>query len=335
MNDVAARADCARATVSMALRSDPRISIATRQRVLAAARELGYQPNPLVAALMTTRRMQRVTEQHTVLAFVTTHPATDPWRRHPTFVGFHAGARERAAAMGYSLEEFPLRPREMSSQRFEQILRARSIHGLLIAPLPHDEQSIDLTCVGVAAVGLGLSVTSPSIERVSNDHFQSVRLAMQRCRELGYRRLGLAVSRETSARLDDRWLSGFLLASHALPSADRVEPLMPPRQEDLSAQLPAWCRRERPGVVIFGNYDPRHPYALPTGIGAVSLDVERLDGPVTCIFQDDRRVGAIAVDHLVARIQRGEFGSDDRARLHLLAGQWAPGHTAPGPRSLG
>lgn len=331
MNDVAAHAGCARATVSMALRNDPRITAATRARVVAAARQLGYRANPLVAALMTTRRMQRVTARHTGLAFVTTHPPTDPWRHYPTYVGFHAGARERATELGYTLEEFPLRAPGMTPRRLAQIIRARNIHGLLIAPLPHEENTLDLDCAGVAVVGLGLSIIAPSLERVSNDHFQSALLAIRHCRELGYRRVGFAVSRETSERLGDRWLSGYLLATRTLPAEDRLAPLMPHRQGEIAALLPAWCRRERPEVVLFGNYAPARPYRLPRGIGTVSLDVERLDGPISGIFQDDRRIGAIAVDHLVGRMQRGEFGPDDRARLHLLAGQWARGATAPGP----
>lgn len=135
MNDVAARAGCARATVSLALRSDPRITAATKKRVLAAAHQLGYQPNPLVAALMTTRRMRRVTARHTVLAFVTTHPAAESWRNHPGYVSFFTGARQRAVELGYALEEFPLRAPGMNPRRYQQILRARNIHGVLVRPM--------------------------------------------------------------------------------------------------------------------------------------------------------------------------------------------------------
>jgi hypothetical protein len=159
-------------------------------------------------------------------------------------------------------------------------------------------------------------------------------LAVRQCRALGYRRIGLVVSHDTSERLDHRWLSGFLLACREIPLADQVPPLIPEHLEPIETGLAAWCRRERPDVVLFGNYTPKCPRFLPAGVGIVSLDVDQLDGELSGIFQDDRRVGAIAIDHLVARMQRGEFGPDDRARLHLLAGQWAPGRTATGPGRL-
>lgn len=49
--EVAERAQISRSTVSRALAGDPRISEATRQRVMAAAAELGYQPNFIARGL--------------------------------------------------------------------------------------------------------------------------------------------------------------------------------------------------------------------------------------------------------------------------------------------
>lgn len=334
MSAVAELAGCARSTVSMALRNDPRIPRVTRERISRAAAQLGYKPNPLVAALMTTRRMQSVQAEHTTLALVTTHQPDDPGRNYPGYRSFVNGATLRASELGYRLQEFPLRERGMTPRRYAQILRARNIHGVLVAPLPRNEKHVELDFSDLAVVGLGLSVVSPSIERVSNDHFQSMMLAMARCRENGYRRIGFAVSRLTSERLDDRWMSGYLLASSRFPSEERLAPLLCHEPDEIAAALPAWCRRERPEVVIFGNYDPAVPFVLPGGVDTVALDVVSPDGELTGIFQDDQRVGAIAVEHLVSRLQRGAHGADDRARLHLIAGAWASGRTALGPRAV-
>ena len=48
MKTVAAQAGVTQATVSMSLANNPRIPLATRERVQAIARELGYRPNPYV-----------------------------------------------------------------------------------------------------------------------------------------------------------------------------------------------------------------------------------------------------------------------------------------------
>ena len=47
ISDVAARAGVGAGTVSRVLNGSPRVSEATRTRVLATIHELGYRPNPL------------------------------------------------------------------------------------------------------------------------------------------------------------------------------------------------------------------------------------------------------------------------------------------------
>ena len=46
LQDIAKRAGVGKATVSLALRNDPKISAATRERVRAIAEELKYRPDP-------------------------------------------------------------------------------------------------------------------------------------------------------------------------------------------------------------------------------------------------------------------------------------------------
>lgn len=55
LRDVAKRAGVSISTVSLALRADPRIKDSTRQRVLAAAADLGYRPNGLARDLKAGR----------------------------------------------------------------------------------------------------------------------------------------------------------------------------------------------------------------------------------------------------------------------------------------
>lgn len=330
MKDVAALAGFAPATVSLALRNSRALPQATRDAIWVAARRLRYQRNPLVAALMATRRGNRPVEQHTALALVTSHPAHDPWRAQRTFTELAQGAEDRAAGLGYQLEEFSLCAAGMTGGRLRQVLRARNIHGLLINPLPHNERNLALDVSDFAVIGLGASIQSPTIERVSNDHFQSILLAMAECHRLGYRRVGLVVSREMSERLENRWLSGYLLAQHRLEPAGRVAPLMPPATSEIFDALPAWVRREKPDAVIFGWFDLPYQMRLPRSLGLVALSVYHLAGPLSGIFQDSRAIGAVAIDHLIARIQNSNFGPDATARLHLQQGRWVPGQTAPG-----
>lgn len=331
MKDVALAAGVARSTVSMALRNDRRIPAVTRSRVFAVAQQLGYRTNPLISALMTSLHDRRSKLTHTVLAYVTTDPEFAPWRSYRMYIEMHEGARNRAQDLGYRLEEFALRAPGMTPPRFAQILQTRGILGLLIAPLPHNERTIELDFTDFAVVGIDMSVASPPIERVSNDHFQSALLAVKECRALGYRRIGLIISRELSERLENRWLAAYQLLQADVSRAQRVSPLTPPGTADLLDAIPDWYAREKPDVVIMAELDPHGHYVFPPKVGMVSLSLEEQAlGQVAGIFQDNRRMGAIAVEHLVARLERCEFGADNRGRLHLLAGRWISGPTAPG-----
>lgn len=331
MQDVAKEAGVARSTVSLALRNDRSIPPVTRSRIFAAAEKLGYKTNPLVSALMTSLHSRRALQRHTVLAYVTTDPEVAPWRSYSMFIEMHEGARARAEDLGYRLEEFALRAPGMTPKRYRQVLQARGVLGMLIAPLPMGEHSIELDFADFAVVGIDMSVANPPIERVSNDHFQSALLAIQECRALGYRRIGFIISRQLSERLGDRWMAACHFAQAGLPAKDRVKPLMPESTDDIMAAIPGWFRREKPDVVIMSELNPFGHYPLPPSVGMVSLSLEEQAlGEVAGIFQDNRRMGAIAIEHLVARLERCEFGTDERGRLHLLAGKWVAGPTAPG-----
>jgi DNA-binding LacI/PurR family transcriptional regulator len=332
MQDVARASGYSRAAVSMALRGDRSIPEATRERIREVAGKLGYRPSPLVAALMSRRRHGRAVSGATmVIAYLTSHPPENPWRQQEVYRSMFAGASARAAELGYRLEEFSLGAKGMTPGRLREILRTRQVHAVLVAPLPRGETRLDFDCSSFAVVGLGLSVQVPLIERISNHLFESAALAVARCAALGYRRIGFTVSHETSHRLGHYWLAGyrFALEQHGLRA--RLPPLITDLTDELAPAMPAWLRAHRPDVVILGNSEERLVVTLPPAIGVVDLSVERRDGARTGIFQNHRLLGAIAVEHLVGKLHAGILGPLCEARIHLVAGDWVPGASAPGP----
>ncbi|MBC7366554.1 MAG: LacI family DNA-binding transcriptional regulator [Undibacterium sp.] len=107
MVDVAHLAGVHSSTVSLAPRNHPSIPEATRALVRRAAEKAGYQPDPLVSALMSFRRSAREIPRHTTLAFVTSSRPANAWRESRTLRDQLAGAQERAQLLGYHIEEFP------------------------------------------------------------------------------------------------------------------------------------------------------------------------------------------------------------------------------------
>ncbi|MGA3006950.1 MAG: LacI family DNA-binding transcriptional regulator [Opitutaceae bacterium] len=332
MADVAAAARVHVSTVSLSLRNSPLIPEPTRRRILAAAAKLGYRPDPLVSALMRRRRTGRRAESHAVLAFVTAFPSRAGWRKtSPMFGEYFNGARRRAEETGYRLEEFWLPPEGMSPQRFSDVLFHRSIHGLLLAPLPNPARPLNLAWENFSAVALGLTHWRQSLHCITHDHYHSMLIAMNRCHTLGYRRIGLAVSQLASSKVEDIWLAAYLLKCRELSLGEAPPPLLADIWKEETVQ--AWYQRYRPDVIISTN--PRelsgwlahwglHP---PDDVGLVNLGGTRAGEPVTSILQSSETIGARAIDLLVNAIEHNEHGTPTAPSTMLVPGQWNEGQT--------
>ena len=331
MQDVAALAGVSRSAVSLALLGHPSIPVPTREHVRAAARQLGYRKNPLVAALMRVRRTGATeTTSHAPLAFVSSHVPPDTWRQAATHRRFHAAACARARERGFSLDEFCLGDPAMRPERLRDLLKARGIHGLLVAPLPGEQTRFNFDVSDFATVGLGVSVKEPGIDRVSDDHYFGARLAFEHCLALGYRRIGLAIAANISRRLENRWWSGFLVAQQYVPPRARIPALMPETREEIPRSLNAWIARHRVDAVVFSLRDQNEMACAPPEVGLVSLSVHDATGKVVGIRQNERRVGETAIDLLVEKLHRWDTGANEVPTLHLVPGAWSDGLSAPG-----
>jgi LacI family transcriptional regulator len=332
MEDIAREVGLSRAAVSMGLRGDRSIPPTTRKRIEQTALRLGYRPNPLVASLMSLHRQRRsVASVRTTIAFLSCHD----WRQYPGYRSMFAGAKERAEEVSCLLEEFQLRSPGMTPFRMRKILETRCVHAIIVAPLPSGERTLDFDFTSLIAVGLGMSVTSPLIERVSNDHFQSAVLATEKCIELGYKRIGLMVAESTSHRLGHRWLAGFNLAilKAGLPV---LPPLSPQKIEEIPGRFSAWQARHKPDVVISGHEAGHREIfeKIPRSLGLVLLAAPSIDSAWSGIFQDFHLIGRTAAERTISRLYTNNFDSLQQAHVHLVAGQWVPGLSAPGPGRL-
>jgi LacI family transcriptional regulator len=335
MADVARLAEVHESTVSLALRNHPSIPEATRDRVRRAAERIGYQTNPLVAALMSFRSSAKETPRHTTLAFVTSSRPTQAWRESRTLCDQFAGAQERAKLLGYHIEEFAFHAPGLTPARFSQMLRNRGIIGLIIAPLRNGNDTLAIQWEHFAAVAMAFTLQRPDIPRVGSDHGQSIRLAITRCRERGYRRIGLAVQRTIMERVEMQWLAGYLVEHTAAPAPSIVAPLIAETwSEDTFWK---WLKAERPEVVLTGGDYASVMSWLKRGgraardVGVVSLDLHLRDGSVAGIDQHSHELGATVVDHLIARLHRNERGTPPRAVRSHVMGEWVEGATIRAP----
>lgn len=333
LQDVADRAGVHRSTVSLALRDHPRISEAVRRKVQALARQLDYRINPLVSALMQSRRSNRRTK-HLTLAYVTNYPTRFGWRpEHHNRPDFYPGAQERAVDFGYRLEHFWFAEPGMTAERFCDILTVRGIHGLILGRLPPDQNSLTLAWERFSCVALGLTLRSPRLYHVTENHFDTAWQGMQQCRERGYRRVGFVFSEANdSPRVGDRWLSAYLGQQLYFAAADRLSvcPGMPATQAEFSA----WFRRERPDALLVNHAKPVTEWLralgreVPRDVGLVELEDNPKSG-CSGVYYDPAKIGALAVEMLVGLLHRNETGVPADQHEVLLTGAWHEGRTLP------
>ncbi len=334
MKVIAAQAGVTQATVSLCLANNPRIPVATRERIQALARRLGYQPNPYLSTLMRIRRQGRPLKDRPLLGLVCAQRTPDGWRDHsaPTIRQMREGAWERATRRGYRPQEFWLHRDGMSNERFSEMLHARGIRGLLIGPLAKGEPPPVLQWDYFATVCLSVPLPSLTITTVCNDHYFSSLQVARECHRRGYRRPGLVLHREHQLRFQGRWEAGFMVAGEMLSGLRAVPPLYIEDWEK-PAPLLAWLKRERPDVIITPAADvilrPLRQAGLrvPDDIGLALLACPQPGDACSGVYQNGRRIGALAVDTLIGMMERHESGLPEQATTLMVEGQWNEGST--------
>lgn len=327
---VAERAGVSAMTVSRALRDHPEVSAATRQRIRQLAAEMGYRPDPALAALAAYRHSLRTVRGYGTIAFVTNFASAGEWREDRTFAEMYGAAEKRAAELGYRLEPFWLRASNMGPRRASEILFHRGIRGLLIAPLPQSVRHIRLNWEPFAAVALGRSLLVPALHTVSANQAHTVTLAWRELRHRGYRRIGLALTFDEDKRTDHLYVAVHLReqtqhGAHALP-------VHLVRQWDPDS-FRRWLKRYRPDAIISPSLEPcrlleRVGIAVPDEIAFAGLNVPR-DQPFSGVDQRLEVVGARAIDFLHLKLQSAEFGVPNGREAYFIDGIWHVGETVP------
>ena len=332
---VARKLGLSRTTVSDALRGKGRVSPATIQRVRQCAKAVGYQPNPLVATVLASINRGRGTGYRGALAVVDIHEPSH-WPHGPFPRELIAGAKARAAEMGFSIAEFVAGPNVLPLPRLDSILRSRGIHGIIVLPawqLP-DLSAIDWS--GYAGIYTDELTVGPELHSVSPDHYGSMLSLVRLLEERGYQRPGLLLQRGRDERIHHRQRAAFCAWQTAASGRDLVPPLITDRDPDLDDFAP-WFRKHRPDVIL------SHFVATPDWIrtcggaktGFVLLNVLDRIAPCAALDLQPRIVGARAVELVIGQILRGEFGVPEWPSRSLVPARWVEGPTVRPPQTDG
>ena len=323
-----------RMTVSMALRNDGRIADRTRKKVHAAAAKLGYTPNPRIGQLMAETARTRHGAPQEVLAYVTSEPTRDGWRK---FDGnsFEL-ARQRASEHGFLLEPWWIADPSISSAHLNRILWSRGIKGIVIPNISHQlfiEQggTLPIEWHRFTVVEIGGALMNPVINQIRHDHYNGMTLTIDKLETLGYRRIGFCVKNEDDLRTHHRWSAAYALWKIMRGHDKQLPPLI--IDEVSSDQLCRWVKNERLEVVVSPGLAALHALRkgglrIPIDIGFASLDAW---GPgaskVTGINQNNGEMQTSAVDMLVTLLHRNQRGIPEHPISWVVGGRWIHGQT--------
>jgi DNA-binding LacI/PurR family transcriptional regulator len=333
LTTIARAAHVSVSTVSYALRNHPKIPAATAQRIQQIARDLGYRSHPAVAALMSHIRAGRHALNNDSIAFVWVEAkraaAASSFDRQTI-----AGARTRAAQLGYELEEFWLSEPGMTSRRLSDILKARGITGVVFSGCDsRTGVQLEMDWPAHAAAIIGNARWHPELHRAGHYHFMAMRRVLQELASRGYRRPAALLDQVVNERANRAWEAAFF-AFHPTPARARL--LLRTLPSGGAPGLREWLSRSKADVVIASKpaflSGLRPSGGSRTSPGRVVLDLLEDAGALCGIDSGHAMIAGNAVDLVIGQLHRNERGIPSEPMKLLFEGRWVEGATLA-PRS--
>ena len=309
--DVASAAGVSRALVSIVMRGAPGASEPTRQKVLAAARELGYRPDSRARLLRSSRT------RLLGLSFSSSQP-------------FHAeivdAAYAEASARGYEIILSAVANGRPETRAIEALLDVGSEALILIAPAINN-QDLARYARHVPVVSLLRDDVGEVVDSVSSDDHAGIRMAVDHLTGLGHRRIihvdgGAAISadqRRAAFRIE--------MLRHGLEPV--TVPGGPTEEDGLRAGQS--LRTDMPSAIV--AFNDRSALGIMESLRAAGLqvpsDVSILGYDdsqfaklsyvqLSSISQDAPLLAAAAVDRAVNRIENAEPPASVVRTPHLV-----------------
>lgn len=179
--DVAARAGVSKGAVSFALNGMSGVSKQTRERILAAAEELGWRPNAAAQALSQSRAG--------AVGLVLSRPMRT-LGTEPFFNQFSSGLSARLAARGLSLQTFIVANAEDEIETYRRWWLEHRVDGfVLLDPVADDHRMAFLAEAGAPGVLVGPPEDSDHLSVVWSDDVAAMQRCIDHLVDLGHRRI--------------------------------------------------------------------------------------------------------------------------------------------------
>ncbi len=330
LRDVAAATGLHFTTVGLALRGDRRIHAETVEIVRQAAERLGYRRDAMLSALAVYRHGGE--PYRGTIGWLMPGPLRQILERNDGYKLAYRAAVAAAEGLGVKVEAVNAFAPGLSPERLTQMLEARGIRALVLAPLFEPGEYPALPWEKFAVVTVGYSVQRPSFHRVSVHQANSLRALLATLRAAGYRRPGFLIGANANLRTGYNFLGAYLADQELGPEAMRLRPLVTESAlPDLGA-LRRWLAKEAPDCVIASE-----PGALallkelkvrvPERCGFVLTGVRPWVPEIAGMDERWDAIGVAAVDLVVSLLKNQETGVPRFPRFVLVEAEWKPGAT--------
>lgn len=303
ISDVAALAGVSTATVSRALNGKSTVDPALAARVLAAAQELGYQPNG------PARNLRR--QEAAVLALIISDV------ENPFFTAIARGVEDVAHSVGYSVVLCNTDEDAEKERKYVAVAIQERVAGVIISPTATATGVAQLAARGTPTVAVDRPLPDRESDTVLVDTRLAARQATTHLIDQGYERIGCITGPAGVRTADDR-LAGYRDALKA--AKHRGSPRLVRRTEfkAAGAQKAAadlFAQEEPPDALLVANsamaigvLEALRSLTLRPGrdIGIVAFDdvpwAALVDPPMTVVAQPAYEIGKVAAQLLLARI---------------------------------
>jgi DNA-binding LacI/PurR family transcriptional regulator len=310
INDVARAAGVSKGLVSLALNDRPGVALETRDRILTAARELGWTPDPRARGL-TTRRAYAL---GLILRREARTIEVDPF-----FAAFIAGVESVLGERGQVLVLTVVPDHEAEARAYERLSVDKRVDGFLLTDILAVDHRIALVQeFGSLAVSLGAPVGGSPFPVITRDYDAGIDELVSHLHSLGHRRIAYVSG-------DERMLHGLRRRERfeRAVRAAGIDPVILPT--DFSPEQGAVATKtlldsaEPPTAIVYGN-DPmaiagmgvahERGLRLPHDLSITGLDGSQIGTYVypslTTLDNDPAGWGIAAATALLRLVEDGE-----------------------------
>jgi LacI family transcriptional regulator len=318
LRDIAAAAGVSVMAVSLALRDNPKISSATRDRIRRFAEKLGYHPDPELTRLMRHLRTSRTREGHTGLAIVDLN-RSPAGAEDGYMIQIRNGATARARQLGLGVTLLKSADYDGNFKHIVNVIRARGIEGAILLP-PRAPLSFEpaVDWQGLSVVATTNSILAPRFHSVVPHQFANMMRLIEVMKQRD-RRVIVSIFDEV---FDDRTAHHFTAALnwHGQGGGILMLPGGRPKAENFR-RIEAWTQRHRPGVIFVQSAIAEEWVASrprrSRPVEVIRLGLPKFDG-MSYVDERPDQVGSAATELLAGMMYYHETGVPEHPRMTMI-----------------